>query len=103
MATLFSVFDSKGKYLGGCSARCYDARGATSCCVCGGLNHAVGLRKAAQNTLELRTIFPKGPHKPEPVEKYVVRYHSSLRTLAKQEQFPFMDAEHLEDEREQTA
>lgn len=96
MATLFSVFDSKGRYLGGCNARCYDAKGDRSVCVCGGVNHGVGIQKAARNTLELRTIFPRGPHKPEPIENYTVYFHRSLRALAAQQQFAFMDDKHLE-------
>lgn len=101
MATLFSVFDHAGKYLGGCSARCYDAKDGRSICVCGGVNNGVGLQQAAKNTLEMRRIWPEGPTKPRPIEQYVIRYHRSLRTLARQNQFPFMDDPHHETEHEQ--
>jgi len=96
MATLFSVFDQSGTFMGSCSARCYDARGDISACVCGGVNHGKGLVQAARNTLTLRTIFPVGPHRPKKIEEYVVHYHSSIHRLAKQEVFAFLDEAHLE-------
>lgn len=33
-----------------CSALCYNAKGPVCCCVCGGVNHGVGFRQAAENT-----------------------------------------------------
>jgi len=34
----------------GCDERCYDAKHETCVCVCGGLNHGRGLRRASENT-----------------------------------------------------
>lgn len=36
-----------------CDARCYNAKGPTCHCLCGGRNHGVGVSKAAQNTAEM--------------------------------------------------
>ena len=33
----------------GCDDRCYDAKHQTCVCVCGGVNHGVGLRRASEN------------------------------------------------------
>ena len=35
-----------------CNARCYGAKGKTCTCLCGSLNHGVGLLQATQNTQE---------------------------------------------------
>lgn len=33
----------------GCDERCYDAKHETCVCVCGGVNHGRGLRRASEN------------------------------------------------------
>jgi hypothetical protein len=35
--------------LTGCDERCYDAKHDTCVCVCGGVNHGRGLRRASEN------------------------------------------------------
>lgn len=35
---------------GKCDANCYEATGGTCDCICGGVNHGVGLKKAKENT-----------------------------------------------------
>ncbi|MDD5412790.1 MAG: hypothetical protein PHF31_15535 [Methylobacter sp.] len=35
-----------------CNATCYNAKGDHCDCICGGHNHGVGLRQAAQNTAD---------------------------------------------------
>jgi hypothetical protein len=37
-----------------CDKRCYDARGGTCECICGGRNHGAGVQKALDN---VRTMF----------------------------------------------
>jgi hypothetical protein len=50
VTTLIAVYGSDGP-VGRCDARCYDARPGTGCdCICGGANHAAGLRQAEDNT-----------------------------------------------------
>jgi hypothetical protein len=36
-----------------CDARCYDAKGGTCDCCCGGKNHGAGLKQAKSNVQEL--------------------------------------------------
>lgn len=40
---------------GRCNAQCYDAKSAVCYCVCEGKNHGVGLKKAIENTQNLKT------------------------------------------------
>jgi hypothetical protein len=96
MATVFSVFSLHDKFLGCCSAKCYDAKGDRSSCVCGGVNHGVGLTQAARNTLTIRTVWPYGPHKPIPIEQVIFRPHRSIHRLAQQNTMAFMDHKNLE-------
>ncbi len=51
MTTLISVYNSGG-CVGRCDARCHNALSDTCDCVCGGMNHGVGLRRAVSNTQE---------------------------------------------------
>lgn len=52
MATLLAVIRPGGRTQR-CDARCYDAHETACECVCGGLNHGVGLAAARENTREL--------------------------------------------------
>ncbi len=36
-----------------CDSRCYDAKNSLCTCICGGINHGVGLSKAVNNTEEI--------------------------------------------------
>ena len=49
MATLISYQSSDGSR-GRCDARCYNAKHPRCKCICGGVNHGVGLRQAVLNT-----------------------------------------------------
>jgi hypothetical protein len=53
MATLISSHNSNG-CTGRCDANCQDATSpAHTCdCICGGMNHGVGLKKAQDNTTQ---------------------------------------------------
>lgn len=49
MATLISTHNSNG--CGGrCDSKCYDAEQPVCKCICGGVNHGVGLKRAIANT-----------------------------------------------------
>jgi len=48
---LIEVRGSKG-VIGRCDAKCYNATEPECDCICGGINHGAGLRKARQNTSE---------------------------------------------------
>ena len=52
MGTLIAVYTSDG-CVGRCDAKCYMATQPKCECVCGGLNHGVGLHRAAINTREI--------------------------------------------------
>lgn len=49
MPTLISVHNSNG-CVGRCDAKCYNALRPECDCICGGLNHGVGLYEAIENT-----------------------------------------------------
>lgn len=49
--TLISVYNSDG-CVGRCDAHCYDAKHPHCDCICGGVNHGAGLKKAQENTRE---------------------------------------------------
>lgn len=54
MTTLLAVYTKDG-CIGRCDAKCYDAEGPDCDCICGGMNHGVGLREAiniSRNTIE---------------------------------------------------
>lgn len=53
MATLIAVYNSEG-CVGRCDAKCYNATTEQCTCICGGVNHGAGFRKAADNTAELK-------------------------------------------------
>lgn len=52
MATLIAVYDSQG-CVGRCDAKCYNALLSECDCICRGMNHSNGERKAADNTREM--------------------------------------------------
>jgi hypothetical protein len=51
MTTLITLYSSD-RCIGRCDANCYNATKTTCTCICGGLNHGVGLQKARQNTCQ---------------------------------------------------
>lgn len=51
MTTLITIRNSEG--VGRCDAKCYNARSNECRCVCGGMNHGVGLRRAQKHTEEV--------------------------------------------------
>jgi alpha-galactosidase/6-phospho-beta-glucosidase family protein len=50
---LIEVRGSDGKLIGTCDARCYLAEEEGCECVCGGINHGVGLERAIDQTKDL--------------------------------------------------
>lgn len=50
MPTLILATDRDGKLKGRCDGRCYNATWPRCLCICGGINHGVGLQNAAHNT-----------------------------------------------------
>jgi len=50
VATLMSVGDNYGERR--CDEKCYGAEGGSCSCICGGMNHGIGLKAAAANTQE---------------------------------------------------
>ena len=39
--------------VGRCTAKCYNATTKNCTCICGGVNHGVGLRRAKENIIEM--------------------------------------------------
>lgn len=52
MATLIQSQKSDGTIIGRCDAKCHDAKGPKCTCICGGMNHGVGINKVIDNTHE---------------------------------------------------
>lgn len=52
MATLISVYNSDG-CVGRCDEKCHGALQPECHCICGGVNHGVGLAQARKNTQSL--------------------------------------------------
>lgn len=48
MTTLIAVFNSSGRCVGRCDARCTEAKGESCHCVCGGELHGIGERTALE-------------------------------------------------------
>lgn len=57
MATLIYVGNSDG-CVGRCDAKCYGAMERECDCICGGINHGVGLKRALDNAAAL--VDPTG-------------------------------------------
>ena len=74
--TLFSAYLPNGQKLGQCDASCYDGTGTRCKCICGGINHGVGLQQAAAQTLNIRWIY-------HPVRKQRYQPHEVKIYLAK--------------------
>jgi len=60
-----------------CNSHCYNAKCEVCMCVCGGLNHGVGLQKAIENTIEMQRAGIDGvkyneKYLKEQVEKIVI-------------------------------
>lgn len=51
MTTLIALYNRHG-CVGRCDEKCYKAKNETCTCICGGINHGVGLAKAALNIEE---------------------------------------------------
>lgn len=70
MTTLMIVRSKSGKVLHRCDVRCYDAKGPTCKCICGGRNHGAGVKKGTDIIRDLHDDFlnhdrkVKAPFKP---------------------------------------
>jgi hypothetical protein len=49
VATILSAYD-RGSLYGRCDASCYDGTKTECACICGGVNHGVGMVQALANT-----------------------------------------------------
>ena len=54
MTTVLEHRTWRGDLIGRCTARCHTAKGKRCYCICGGVNHGVGLRQAIDNLDEDR-------------------------------------------------
>jgi len=60
MATVLKLKFASGK-IRRCDSRCHNAKGDKCTCVCGGINHGVGLRQAIINSQNSRALDPHLP------------------------------------------
>jgi len=49
MATLITMTKSGGGPTRSCDGRCHEAKGSKCTCICGGVNHGIGHKKAVEN------------------------------------------------------
>ena len=71
---LIQQTDGKGKITGRCDTRCYNARRTRCECICGGQNHGVGLKKAADNIIPILLLKPHLHAPPRVVRLIAVHY-----------------------------
>jgi hypothetical protein len=50
MPALIEVYDEFGECIGRCDSKCYNAKESGCICICGGINHGVGLERAIEET-----------------------------------------------------
>jgi len=62
MSCLIYASNSEG-CTGKCDANCYNATGAVCGCICGGMNHGVGLKQATDNTAKYCDEWIKNIHR----------------------------------------
>ena len=53
MPDLITVYDSKGKRIGTCGSSCYQAKDRVRQCICHGVNHGKGFRRAMAQAAEI--------------------------------------------------
>ncbi len=82
MPTLLAAYNRKHELVGRCDARCYDGTGERCRCICGRINHAVGLQTAARQTLALTTIDPEGLYTPTPADQITIEKSKHLSKWA---------------------
>lgn len=51
MASLMTVYDPLGGILATCNEECYSAKNLECHCVCAGVNHGIGFKKAQSETV----------------------------------------------------
>jgi len=56
MVTVIEARRPDGSLTRRCDARCYAAKGTTCRCICGGINHGVGLRQTIDNLEKDRLV-----------------------------------------------
>lgn len=59
MSTLIEMRKADGTLVGRCDSKCHNAQEPVCKCICGGMNHGVGLIKAMSRTREEYSV-PKG-------------------------------------------
>lgn len=89
MPALIKVTRLDGTEIGRCDAKCYNATHPHCTCVCNGHNHGVGLRRAAQQTIDHAKQFLLQWAQQHPAEKPdLVSTHKALHLLAEQRPLP---------------
>lgn len=66
---LVSIQSPGGHCRGRCDARCYNAKGITCVCICGGVNHGKGEKQAIKNIREMNDSFIDNWQKNHPKTK----------------------------------
>ena len=72
MTTLIAAYNSGG-CIGRCDAKCHNATHPVCECICGGRNHGVGHRQAAENTREMAADIIK-THADQKVTDIIVNH-----------------------------
>lgn len=71
MSTLMSTGNSSGE-TGRCDAKCYDAKNSKCTCCCGGRNHGVGIKQAADNITEYCKVMINEWKEKHPEDHFII-------------------------------
>jgi len=77
MAILIKVV-TEGGVVRRCDARCYNAEHPKCVCVCGGVNHGAGYRRAVENIREGKIDVPLNAQKPSRATRKSLDFGSYL-------------------------
>lgn len=81
MACLIYASNSSG-CTGKCDANCYEATGHECDCICGGMNHGVGLKRAIDNTSQYADEWIDRYSKQKGIDKKEVHVNGDIFQLS---------------------
>ena len=81
MSCLIYASNSEG-CTGRCDANCYNATGAVCDCICGGMNHGVGLKQATDNTAKYCDEWIKKYAQEKNVDPKTIRVNGEVFQLS---------------------
>jgi hypothetical protein len=84
MTALYALYRN-GICIGRCDRNCYDATNPRCTCICAGINHGVGIQRAAANTATACDTMVQAYLDEHPDHDQVTaRFHRAINLLARQ-------------------